>query len=278
MKPALITAVISLLLTTSGSAFEERKLGIPEDPNVRFTSVVKAEDIIHQRVIDTKGAMVGTVADIVVDRSHGRVAFFVVHSRRIKNSIPTSYFLPPSVAASWRDDQRLQLSVDLERVDQISEILNAPPSAFVDVPNLRELYDHYQANPYWTDQNDKPSLLTVSDIHGRLIRDSNWMQLGKVHNVVLAPENGWAVAFVTVGHLKDKKKFERIAVPMGAFATKTVSPVWMLDLPGKTRLLDDTFSTGDSLPKSLNRGWIEFTHVKYGSAAVTGVQDLSEQQ
>ncbi|MCA9009587.1 MAG: hypothetical protein KDB01_07570 [Planctomycetaceae bacterium] len=144
---------------------------------------------------------------------------------------------------------------------------------------LAKLYTAQGAVPYWNENasaaSDPLDLTTADELDGRLIRDADWNQLGRVEEVLLAPMDHWKIAYLSIAELRGNLRPEdRIPVPMGAFSRKTISPTWLLDVPEDFGLLTKTFEVGD-WPQEIDRGWIEFSQEKYGRSALGGLVDLT---
>lgn len=276
--------LVALAAITSCTAVADDGGGSPSSgdgetaTNVQFDQVVPARQMILQRVEDRHGVLLGELADIVIDRSYGRVAFFAINSRRAPNTKPNNYFVPPVVVNKWTADGRLQLKVSMEEVEALREIVDPVPATFAEKETLRMLYDHFESKPYWTTKSDQQALhmITVDELDGRIVRDAEWNKLGRIEEILLAPQDKWKVAYLAVNELyADGKSPDRLAVPMAAFAVGTLSPTWLLEVPRNSELLQATFESGD-WPLKIHRGWIEFTHVMYGENPLGGVQMINQ--
>lgn len=248
---------------------------------IEFTQVIPAQAIINQRVEDRYGVLVGTVSDIVIDRQNGRVAYFAVNSRRARNTRASNYLLPPDVVGRWTPDGRLHLDIPYEKVEHVGDIVKPVPMNSMDSRSLRKIYEEYGVKPYWSEDGqdlaDTLYLVTVDELDGRIIRDADWHKLARVEEVLLAPHNAWKVAYIALDELDGQDDADRrIAVPMSAFARRTLSPTWLLDVPLEAELLQKTFAPGE-WPTEIDRGWIEFSHVKYGTSALGGLVDLRDE-
>ncbi len=276
MRTLTAITLAMTLVTTCSFAEDEEQSGTA----IRFEHVVPAQTVMNQRVEDQHGVLVGTVADIAIDRKYGRVAFFVVNSRRAENTIARNYFIAPGAVRKWTVDGRLRLNISLENVEHVGDIVHPVPMTFMKPEALEKLYVEHGAKPYWKQDGKKApdtlSMVTADELDGRIIRDANWHKLARVEEVLLAPLDEWKVAYLALDELNGNDREDlRIAVPMGAFARKSLSPTWLLDVPLEAKLLRKTFEPGD-WPKEIDRGWIEFTHVKYGASTLGGLVDLRD--
>jgi hypothetical protein len=165
-------------------------------------------------------------------------------------------------------------------MEALKEIMDPVPATFAEAGTLRLLYEHFDVKPYWNAKPDQHRLnvITVDELDGRIVRDANWNKLGRVEEILLAPQKQWKVAYLALTELSGEPKSpDRVAVPMAAFAIGTLSPTWLLDVPRESLLLKATFEAGD-WPLKIDRGWIEFTHVKYGDDVLGGVQIMNNEE
>jgi hypothetical protein len=165
--------------------------------------------------------------------------------------------------------------LNYEDVEHAGDIVDAMPASRLSDAAVAEIYRHFQVAPFWmssADSDQSLSLVTVDEMDGRIIRDDKWHILARVRELLIAPHDDWTVAYLGLGELSDQQASKRIAVPMSAFVHRSYSPTWLLDVSTDAELLKQTFETGE-WPTEIDRGWIEFTHVKYGRSAVDGVQN-----
>lgn len=264
---------ILLLLTAARPVSAEDQLAA-----VTFESVVPARQLINKVVLSKDGVDVGNIADIIIDRGHGKVAFVTARTRRSTDRVPDVFILPAALLSFQPGDQAISSKATIDQLKQLDGT-DAYPTRFVEPRQMQKMYDHYGTTPYW--KNDQPpkrlNLITVDEMDGRIVRDTDWDVVGRVQEVLLATERNWQVAYVSLSHLNDNPDSdERVAVPLSAFALQRLSPTWLLDLPDDTSLLKKRFRE-DNWPTQIHRGWIEYTHVRYGTGALGGLQDLSEQ-
>ena len=71
----------------------------------------------------------------------------------------------------------------------------------------------------------------MDELDGRIVRDSDWHVMARVKELLVEAIGNWQVAYLSLGALEHAKSNHRIAVPMAAFAQKTLSPTWLLDVP-----------------------------------------------
>lgn len=268
MKFALSLSLIILL--TSVSAHGEDSLV------EKFESVAPASHFINHTVVSKDGVEVGVVSDIVLDREHGCVAFIAVRSKHSPNVIGNAYYLPPESIRCSDEQSHLNCTASFEQIERFGDLTKTGPMTLINPDSMAKLYKGYQATLYWKTAGEtkkRLSLITVDELDGRIVRDTDWQILARVQEVLVEPRGKWRVAYLSLGELTSSEKDQRLAVPMAAFAQKSLSPTWLLDVPASAKLLKQTFKQGE-WPTEVDRGWTEFVHVKYGTAPDGGLQDL----
>lgn len=158
-----------------------------------------------------------------------------------------------------------------------SEDLQSCPAASVSDSDLAQLYKFYKAAPSSSTAKDDatpPMLTTVDVLDGRVVRDAARVKFGRIEEILLSPGDNWKIAFLALSQFNGHKdENERLAVPLAAFVQLPAKTTFLLDIPEEARLLEQTFKVGD-WPHKIERGWVEFTHVKYGAAATDGIQTV----
>lgn len=243
--------------------------------HVTFREVIPAASMINRKVMDQKGELLGTVSDIVIDLDFGCVAFFTIDRRQSKTPVFDTHFFPPSAVEEWNSDSGLRLHVARQELDRVANLIHVIPPSLVDPKRLSVLYELYQTKEYWPKDHPKDAalpLVTVDELDGRIVRDLHWQRFARIEEVLLTPDHGWRIAYLSLGEVSGKDSVkDRVAVPMAAFAKKAESPTWLMDIPADSAILQSTFAAGE-WPQEIDRGWIEYIHVKYGSAVLGGVQ------
>ncbi|MFY9256435.1 MAG: PRC-barrel domain-containing protein [Fuerstiella sp.] len=265
----LLSISICLALVSSTSAVADDGAAEP------FQNVVPASELVNLKMLTMDGVDIGTVSDIVIDREYGQIAFFAVRSKRSTNVLGNAYFLPASSVSLSSNAGRLTCNSTFEDVEHYGDLTKSGPMPLINTAVMSKLYSHYEAKPYWDTSvkvDQQLSLITVDELDGRIVRDSDWHVIARVKELLVEATGNWRVAYLSLGALPDAKTNQRIAVPMAAFAQETLSPTWLLDVPESALLLKQTFKRGD-WPTEVNPGWNEFVHVKYGTSTAAGLQD-----
>lgn len=273
----IATATIALAIALPAARAEEQQKS--EQAAVTFDSVVPARQLINKVILSKDGTDIGNVADIIVDREYGTVAFLTARTRRSIDDIPNVFAIPAQQLSFKAGSNAIRSSVATDDLHPVKDT-DLAPTRLTEKKKLLKLYDHYGVKPYWGEESksDTLNLITVDEMDGRVVRDGSWDIVGRVQEILLAPQKNWQVAYISLSHLDGKSNSdERVAVPMSAFALKALSPTWLLDLPEDTALLQRRFDE-DNWPLEIHRGWIEYTHVRYGSSALNGLQQVPDEE
>lgn len=253
-------------------------------PEVHFDEVIPAQEMLQREIVDESGVIAGFVDDVVLDVHYARVALVVINCSKsaaghsdIEGVAFEQLLIVPSVIQGWKSGQPLKLSIPIIAVQNSSTTMAQKPLTSWGEEEMAAIYKHYDADLYWRSPKGvdaSPSLMSVDELDGKLIRDADRKKFGRIEEVLLSPEKNWSIAFIAMSQFKNHKSgADRIAIPLSAFARRRSSATWMLDVPGEAKLLGTTFPAGE-WPKQIDAGWSEFTHVKYGASVEGGMQTL----
>jgi len=272
-----------LMLSSSAFASDETATVPPASVGVevQFNEVVSASHMINAKVRDADGEMIGTVADVVLDTEFGELAFISVRNMEKVARIDNVFFLPPHCLESWNHDDGLSVNITREPIAHGRSKAKTLQPSLVFPGKLAELYQQFNAKPYWPAeraQDMRLNLVGIDEMDGRVIRDTHRQKFARVDDVLLAPDQNWKVAYLSLrdlAGLSDGK--QRVAIPLAAFVRDSQSAGLTLEIPAESELLKETFVAGD-WPKEIDRGWIEFVHVKYGRATLGGLKEIVDDE
>ena len=272
-----------LLLSSSAFASDDTATVPPASAGVeeQFNEVVSASHMINQKVRDADGEMIGTVADVVLDTEFGELAFISVRNMEKVARIDNVFFLPPNCLETWNDDGGLSVNVTRQQIAHGRSKAKTLQPSLVFPGKLAELYQQFDAKLYWPaerTQDMRLNLVGIDEMDGRVIRDMNRQKFARVDDVLLARGQNWKIAYLSLRDLagvSDGK--QRVAIPLAAFVRDSQSAGLTLEIPAESELLKETFVTGD-WPKEIDGGWIEFVHVKYGKATLSGPQKFVDDE
>ena len=273
------------MVMSSAAAFgsDDTAVARPESAGVevQFDAVVSASQIINAEVHDADGEMLGTVADVVIDTEFGELAFIAVRNTKKVAKVDNVFFLTPNIVKSWNDDDGLRVKATQQQIQQRRAKAKTLQPSLVFAGKLAALYERFDAKPYWPAdraQDMRLNLVSIDEMDGRLVRDVDRHKFARVDDVLLTPDQNWKVAYLSLRDLaavSDAK--QRVAIPLAAFVRDSQSAGLRLEISAESELLKETFAIGD-WPKEINRGWIEFVHVKYGKATLDGLQEAADDE
>lgn len=246
----------------------------PQD-DLALGPVIPATDLVGTAVSGARGRALGEAEDLILDLETGQVAFVVV---ALSETQPSAYVAIP--ARFLRVDEQgvhLTAAPAEAKLDQARRLeANALETVFNRAWAMAE-YSTFGEKPYWAAERIAMSsafdpkdyrLTRLSQAKGKSVESQEGNKIGSIADFAVLPE-AMRLAYVVVRRPDDQQ--HGYPIPLGAFTVPRVQGPWLVDVTEDA--LDNTpkFKT-DAWPRKLDRGWIEFVHVRYGQAALGGVQ------
>ncbi len=283
-----VVAAVGLLLATNAAVSQQSDRSsegnrsdsdvIETQTEITFSRVVPAAELLGRSVYGKSKRVIGKIDEVVVDVHHGRVSYVDVVSENqdaagsIRYAIVTGLF-------DLSGDGRLSVALGRDNLWKTEQNDPERSTSSGRMKDLQRLYEHYDVDRYWkVDGEETPErsvwLAGLKQLQDREIRSSEGRTLGRIQDVALVPDKIWRVGYLVLCEcplIEESDQF--LPVPLGAFAADPESSEWVLDVPKEVLATTPTFS-GDKWPKQIDRGWIEYVHVKYGRSVLDGVQGL----
>lgn len=257
------------------------------DPVVpKFGRLVRAETWLKQPVRDVDGKDFGSVRDLALDLETGHVALTVVGDS--KDGREEFLVIPPRLLKEDRsrrltllrnaDGPRLAVA-DLEESLQRG-FAGARYRAFGEEPywSLPKIGEKVSAGeiPKW-DEHYRLTLL--SKLSGTKVVDKNGHPLGPLMGFAFSPKSG-QIVYAAI-RLDENDSDRHLAIPLSAFVVPSEdsgSPAtWQIEL--SSEIVQDTPGfDARHWPTELERGWIEYVHVRYGRSPLGGVRHTTKAQ
>ncbi len=273
----------SMLMLLSAAFASDGTLASPPASvgvEVRFKDVVSASQMINAKIHDADGEVMGTVVDVALDTEFGELAFISVRNTKKNAKVDNVFFLPPKCIESWNDDG-LKVTVNQQQVQNGQSKAKILQPSLIFPGKLAELYQRFDTKVYWPaerEQDMRLNLVSIDEMDGRVVRDANRQKFARVDDVLLTPDQNWKVAYLSLRDLAGVSDGnQRVAIPLAAFVRDSQSAGIRLEIPAESELLKQTFASGE-WPKEIDRGWIEFVHVKYGKATLDGLQEVASDE
>ena len=123
----------------------------------------------------------------------------------------------------------------------------------------------------WSEQDAGYALVSLKKLINKPIRNNQREELGKVSDFAVATEQG-LLAYVAMTCTCFGDAAEKYyPVPLSAFVVQPEADAWLLELP--LEVLENTPAfRARSWPEKIDRGWVEYVHVRYGRSPFGGVR------
>ncbi|MEZ6097795.1 MAG: carboxypeptidase regulatory-like domain-containing protein [Pirellulaceae bacterium] len=235
---------------------------------------------LKRELASSDAHLICEIIDVTVDFRHGRVAFIAVDpffNDEEKGAKKGAVLLLPEML--WAvGGHRFGVDLTKEKFDDLPRIEMNPTDRELQWDRVAAYFEGHWSTfeefcevPYWTDKSKPPLLRQLSTVLKTPVASAQQKELGQIVDVAITRPRG-RVAYVALRHAGGSgKKGVLYPVPLPAFVLDPKSDTWVLEVPAD--VLEDTPTfPADAWAKELDRGWIEYVHVRYGNAAFGGVQ------
>ena len=127
--------------------------------------------------------------------------------------------------------------------------------------------------PKPVDRDRKYLLAFLSKLHDLQVHSGQERSVGRIVDFAVTVENH-RLAYAAVEFRSDDAKL--YPLPLSAFVVSKPEEPWQVDLSAESIANTPSFSAR-KWPQKIERAWVEYVHVRYGDAALDGVQHASEQ-
>ena len=211
----------------------------------------------------------GKITDLVLDLDAGRLAFVVVEGNK-------------GVVGS-ADKLALPLGLFRDVATSHEPTLQGTPANWQAAPAIKVpqgemtrkwaagVFQSFGLSPYWNDKEQDASnadqLSSLSQLRNKAVRNGNGEPLGRIND--FAATAGGEIAYA--GLARTEKAERLYPIPLSAFIALPGSADWQLNLPKEILENTPTFASG-AWPTTLDRGWVEYVHVRYGRSGFDGIE------
>lgn len=245
-----------------------------------FDSVVRAEDLIGREPKGMPGQL-GKVDDLLIDLETSQVvaAVFRQHLNGRTAAMVTLPIVALRSSAKGYDAQPWVTDAIIQQIEPLAEATAPITRGWVSAQ-----YRSLKRDPYWMARTQQQTvggrigprkfdqedylLAKYSELIGLGVVDAAEKPVGQIESVVVEL-NSFDVAYVLVKSASSK----HLAVPLGVFEISPGKP-WQIELDREVIRSRSITLDGD-LPRSIDRGWLEYIAVRYGR---TGVQEKSQSE
>ncbi len=195
-------------------------------------SVRKASSIVGAEVQAPNGQSLGTVEELALDLDKGLLAAVLIKTREGGDKV---FAVPPSSLKS--EKSKLILKNDLGHPITRQKALGGSPG--------------------------------FAEIQGEKIHNTKGKSLGTLDDLAIDLTSG-IIAYAAVSN-PELAKEEHLPIPLSAFVVKPDADAWILELPDDILVETPRIPRAD-WPEKIDRGWVEYVHVRYGQSPFGGVR------
>lgn len=250
---------------------EERSRG-PRFANEQVRSTEGAifrAGALEGAAVQTKdGNDAGKIHDLILDLDTGRVALLVLGGQEVGTGSTT--VVAPMSALRELDGKGEMIRLSSEQIHTAPH----PPKSNGEI--TREwtgvALDHFGIAPYWNSEkldveiSPRDVLPRASSMHNVVVTDQDGKELGRIVDFAVTARGD--IAYAGLAMNGDDQKLH--PVPLSAFVVPVGNSQWQLRIPRDIVANTPTFAVSN-WPKSLDRGWLEYVHVRYGRSVFDGV-------
>lgn len=236
-------------------------------------AIQRASYLIGCEVADSKQQSIGRLTDIAIDLEAGRVVALIVRS-----SHDTQADLVAIPARLARPGVML-IAADLARtsLDKAPKLPHDKQSKHLTRAWAAELYQAFGQPSLWKESDRLDYRLTMlSTLFEVVVSNQAGKQLGRIEDAAIVLDKGLVGYLALSMHGQSAEKNKLYPVPLSAFVVEPNSGKWVLELP--QGILADTPSfDANHWPEKIDRGWVEYVHVRYGRSPFAGVRHAAHQ-
>jgi len=240
-------------------------------------AVQQAGSLIGQKVRSADDQALGIVDDLLLDLDDGRVALILLKAEA--NTGQTGLALPPAVVSVDQTKRTLTAKVTAEQARMAPAWKSAEALDHAGA-QLAAIYRHFNQAPYQREKA-KPDaapdigsgvgFVTLASVRGVAVKNARGDELGTVSDMAVSVDKG-LIGYVAVAcSCFDDAAGKLFPIPLTAFVVKPGEKAWILELPLDVLANTPTFSE-QQWPEKIDRGWVEYVHVRYGRSPFGGAE------
>lgn len=236
-------------------------------------AVYRSSQLTGRELLDQKQQPIGQVSDLLLDVQAGRMVALVVTvpSESVPSDSGIEHIAIP-VELVKANGKTFTATVPSEKLKQASRFKRDGKSQPLTRAWALKNHRHFEQESLWKAdaQMDQP-LTLASSLHGLPISNPAGKRLGHVEDAALLLDNG-LVGYLAVTMTGDKAaKGKLYPIPLSAFVVQATDGTWILELPPDVLAKTPTFDA-NHWPETVDRGWVEYVHVRYGRSPFAGVR------
>ncbi len=264
-----VTAQFATAQETSPAAAKAELLPENAEGEPELGAIQPATHLIGCEVVDDKQESIGRLTDIAVDLEAGRVVALVIKSSHAAEA--DQFAIPVRLTRSGV--MTVTANISRSKLDKAPKIKHENKQKYLTRSWGVDLYESFGEPSLWkeSDRLDYP-LTMLSTLFGSPISNAAGKQLGRIEDAAILLERGLIGYLAVSMTAKPDDKNKLYSVPLSAFVVEPKNGKWILELP-KDILADTPTFDANHWPEKVDRGWVEYVHVRYGQSPFAGVRN-----
>ena len=283
-KSRLLLTIVMLLASQAMAEEQTRsRETVADDLTPSVGDATPGSRLIGESLWGQDGQKIGKIVDLMIDPYYARLSSLVVEPAT-KTDRKRRLLVPIELVEC--EGESITVSRDIKAIGSNTTSLLPEGKA---TPYTRRMalatYRHLDLQPYWVKTVGKKPASTnqtatrddrfflLTNLRKQSVTDPAGEKLGHIADLVVSKTDG-KIVYALLNHqhkAKGNETTRMFPIPLAAFVVPTNSGKWSIDLPEE--LLDNTqVVENGKLPKEINRGWVDYIHVKHGGGVFDGVQ------
>jgi len=229
--------------------------------------IASAVKLAKLKVADEKGNEVGQVDDLLLDLGAGRVALVLISPADGKGQV----LVPARRLVFPHDDKPVTLNAGSAPLASTERWKNEGTNTKFNRAQIAAIYKRDSQKMYRVEDDAADVTAWFSGLAEQKVANTEGAEVGSVVDMaVTIPTAAIAYAAVSCNCFAESEQ-KLFPIPLSAFVVEPGAAGWVLELPLDIVEKTPTFAK-DAWPTTIDRGWVEYVHVRYGRSPLEGVR------
>jgi sporulation protein YlmC with PRC-barrel domain len=229
--------------------------------------ITNAGKLAKLKVADDKGNEVGQIDDLLLDLGAGRIALVLISPADGKGQV----LVPARRLVFPHDDKPVTLKAGSAPLTGTERWKNEGTNAKFNRAQIAAIYKRDGQKLYRVEEDAADVTAWFSGLAEQKVQNTEGAEIGSVVDMAVAlPSAAIAYAAVSCNCFADSEQ-KLFPIPLSAFVVQPGAAAWVLELPLDVVERTPTFAK-DAWPTTIDRGWVEYVHVRYGRSPLEGVR------
>jgi sporulation protein YlmC with PRC-barrel domain len=234
----------------------------------KLGTIQRAGNLVGCEAVDQAGNGIGRVIDWALDLETGKLALVMIEPSQADG---LQLIALPARGVSL-GVMTLKANVPDSKIEKSPRIkLDGEPAKLTRAWGAK-VYQHFGGDPLWKEGEPMDRSLTLaSTLMGTPVTNTAGMEVGRIEDLALVLDQG-VVGYLAVTMSGDDKG-KLYPIPLSAFVVEPQTKKWILELPADILAGSPSFDA-NQWPDRIDRGWVEYVHVRYGRSPFAGVRKV----